>query len=230
MSPGYRSGRAAGLEYDVQVPEGLAGGVADGAPTVAVLLHGRGSHKGDLQALAPVLPGDWVIVTPQAPFPGAEWGYGQGWAWYRYVGENRLVEETLEKSLGLLDDFVGALPEVVGFDPGGMVLGGFSQGGTTSIAYALRHPGTVLAALNFSGFLAASVELPEGAAAADATPIFWGHGVRDAAIPFSMAVSGRAALTEAGVPLMAMDYMHGHWIEPQEIHDAVAMVEAVRGA
>ncbi len=222
MSGGIVSGHAAGLDYDLSVPEGAGDGT-----TVAVLLHGRGSHKGDLQALAPVLPEDWVIVTPQAPFAGMEWGYGPGWAWYRYIGDNRLVEETMDESLGLLEAFLGALPQTVGFAPGRVVLGGFSQGGTMSIAYAFSHPGEIVAALNFSGFVAANVQIPTGADAESATPIFWGHGTSDPAIPFGMAVSGRAALTEAGVPLMAVDYPIGHWIVPEEIHEAVAMVEAL---
>ena len=211
-----------GLDYDVMVPRG----VEDGA-TVAVLLHGRGSHKGDLQALAPVLPDDWALVTPQAPFPGAEWGYGPGWAWYRYVAEDRLVPETLEASLQALDDFLGGLRERVGFAPGRIVLGGFSQGGTTSVAYALSRPAKITAALNFSGFLAASVAVPEGAEAERATPVFWGHGTRDPNIPFDLAVRGRGTLTAAGVPLVAMDYPIGHWMLPDEIHDAVAMVRSL---
>ena len=216
------SGHAAGLDYDLYVPDGAGEGA-----TVAVLLHGRGSHKGDLQALAPVLPDDWVIITPQAPFAGMEWGYGPGWAWYRYIAENRLVEETMDESLVLLGDFLAALPETLGLTAGRIVLGGFSQGGTMSIAYALSHPGQVVAALNFSGFVAANVELPTGSAAAAATPIFWGHGTSDPAIPFGMAVTGRAALNEAGVPLAALDYPIGHWIVPEEIHEAVAMVESI---
>jgi phospholipase/carboxylesterase len=216
------SGRAAGLDYDLSLPESAAEGA-----TVAVLLHGRGSHKGDLQALAPVLPEDWAIVTPQAPFSGMEWGYGPGWAWYRYIGENRLVEETMAESLDLLQGFLGALSETIGFTPGRIVLGGFSQGGTMSIAYAMSHPGEVVAALNFSGFVAANVEMPTGEAAETATPIFWGHGTSDPAIPFGMAVSGRAALREAGVPLVAVDYPIGHWIVPEEIHEAVAMVASI---
>jgi phospholipase/carboxylesterase len=201
-------------------------GLRDGA-TVAVLLHGRGSHRGDLQALAPVLPEDWGLVTPQAPFPGMPWGYGPGWAWYRYVAENRLVPETLEQSLGLLDDFLERLPDLLGFTPGPIVLGGFSQGGTTSVAYALSRPGRITAALNFSGFLADSVEVPTGAAAQGATPVFWGHGTKDPSIPFGLAVDGRARLHEAGVPLTVKDYAIGHWMVPEEIHDAVAMVQGV---
>ncbi len=218
------SGRhgASGLEYDRMVPEG----VDDGA-TVAVLLHGRGSHKGDLQALAPVLPDDWALITPQAPWPGAEWGYGPGWAWYRYVAEDRVVEETLDASLEKIDAFLADLPELLGFEPAATVLGGFSQGGTSSLAFALTRPGRVAAAWNFSGFLADSVPLPEGEDAPAATPVYWGHGLKDPNIPFRLAERGRERIAAAGVPLVAMDYPIGHWMVPDEIHDAVAMMESV---
>lgn len=212
----------AGLDYDLHMPEGAS----DGAP-VAVLLHGRGSHKGDLQALAPVLPPDWVLITPQAPNAGADWGYGPGWAWYRYIEEDRVVDETLDASLDSLDRFLESLPEILGLTPGRLVLGGFSQGGTMSVAYAMTRPGAVAAALNFSGFVAASLELPTGDAAEAATPIFWGHGTSDPSIPFELALRGRQRLTEAGIPLVAMDYRIGHWMLPDEVHDAVAMIESL---
>ena len=211
------------LDYDIVLPEN-----ADDGTPVAVLLHGRGSHKGDLQALRPVLPDDWAIVTPQAPNPGARWGYGEGWAWYRYLQEDQVDAGTLTDSLTKLETFLAGLDQILGFSPGPVVLGGFSQGGTMSVAYTLSRPGAVIAALNFSGFLAASVEVPTGEAAASATPIFWGHGLSDAAIPFTIAMRGRARLRAAGIPLVSMDYGIGHWIVPDEIHDAMAMVGSIR--
>lgn len=208
-----------GLLYDRMVPDRAGDG-----GTVAVLLHGRGSHKGDLQALSPVLPDDWALVTPQAPNPGAAWGYGSGWAWYRYVEEDRVVPETLVASLDKLDAFLDEIPRIVGFQPGRIVLGGFSQGGTSSLAYSLTRPGRVAAAWNFSGFLAESVDVPSRESAVDAAPVFWGHGIQDPAIPFHLAIRGRETLQAAGVPLVALDYPIGHWMVPEEIHEAVAML------
>jgi phospholipase/carboxylesterase len=216
------SGSHAGLDYDLRMPAGAN----DGA-TAVVLLHGRGSHKGDLQAMAPVLPADWALVTPQAPYPGSDWGYGPGWAWYRYVQEDQLEPDTLDRSLELLDGFLAGLDDVLGLAAGRVVLGGFSQGGTTSLAYALTRPGRLVAALNFSGFLAASVTLPaHDAPTRSLTPVFWGHGERDANIPIGLAVKGRASLERAGIPLVSRDYRIGHWMTPDEVHDAIAMVES----
>ena len=200
---------------------------ADG--TVAVLLHGRGSDKHDLQGLRPHLPDDWVLITPQAPFSGAAWGYGGGGAWYRYRQEDEVWVDTLRESLSRLDSFVAELPGLLGLEPGRLVLGGFSQGGTVSLAYALSRPGAVAAALNFSGFLAAAVELDESGAAPPETPIFWGHGVGDPAIPIALAEKGRNRLRRAGANLVVRDYRIGHWIVEEEMADAVAMVDASTG-
>jgi phospholipase/carboxylesterase len=208
------------LGYDLSLPPTAS----DGA-TVLVLLHGRGSHRGDLQALRPRLPEDWVLVTPQAPHPGHPWGYGPGWAWYRYLGEDRVEQGPLEWSLGALDAFLGDLPAALGFHPGRLVLGGFSQGGTMSMAYAITRPGSVTGALNLSGMLVDSPPVRPEADGALATPLFWGHGVRDAAVPHRLAVKGRARLKAAGAVLTERDYDIGHWIDPQEVADAVAFVK-----
>ena len=212
------------LDFERSGPPSLG---ADG--TVAVLLHGRGSDKHDLQGLRAHLPDDWVLITPQAPFSGAAWGYGGGGAWYRYRQEDEVWVDTLGESLSRLDSFFAELPGLLGLEPGRLVLGGFSQGGTVSLAYALSRPGAVAAALNFSGFLAASVELDESGAAPPETPLFWGHGVGDPAIPIALAEKGRSRLRRAGANLVVRDYRIGHWIAEEEVADAVTMVGGSTG-
>lgn len=198
--------------------------------TVVVLLHGRGSHQGDLQGLRPGLPAEWTLVTPQAPFPGREWGYGPGWAWYRYAGEDRVEHEALDRSLADLDAFMDALPEIVGFSPGSVLLGGFSQGGTTSLAYALSRPERIKGALNFSGFLADGLELPDAEELAAIPPLFWAHGQHDPNIPFELAVRGRGRLRDAGLEPIEHDYPIGHWIVAEEVEAAVAFMQDAIGA
>jgi len=214
-----RRDAVAALDFAKAVPDG-----AGPTTTVAVLLHGRGSDMRDLQGLRPHLPGDWALVTPQAPFVGAAWGYGPGWAWYRYLEEDRVVPETLEESLTRLDGFLSGLPELLGFEVGRVVLGGFSQGGTTALSHALSRPGSVSAVLVFSGFLPDSVSVHETGGTPPRTPIFWGHGQGDPAIPITLATRGRNRLERAGASLVARDYRIGHWIDAEEIQDAVRWV------
>jgi len=174
------------LEYILHVPEGAR----DGAPLI-VLLHGRGANEADLQPLASKLPAGAIATFPRAPFPAAPWGYGPGWAWYRFLGRDRPEPESFSASLDALEAFLDSLPGKLPVRPGPLVLGGFSQGGTLSMAFALTRPGRVPLVLNFSGFLA---NHPAVAATPDTvrgTRFFWGHGTRDPNIPFELAVEGR---------------------------------------
>lgn len=199
------------LEFLTRIPEEAG----DGSP-VMVLLHGRGSHMGDLQGLTRFFPGV-TILTPQAPHRGEPWGYGPGWAWYRYMGGDRPDRDSLEKSLEALETFLAELPSHLGFSPGPLVLGGFSQGGTTSLAFALTRPGTVDGVVNLSGFLAEvdGVRLPLDPL--EGTPVFWAHGNRDPAVPFELALKGWEAIRAAGGRLEAEEFPIGHWVAPEEL-------------
>lgn len=190
--------------------------------TVVVLLHGRGSDMHDLQGLRRLVPDDWTLVTPRAPYAGGPWGYGPGWAWYRYVAEDRVVPETLQASLDALDGFLDSLPRRMGGPIQRLVLGGFSQGGTMSLAYALTRRRPLHAVLNFSGFLADGVPVAEPL---EVPPVFWGHGLHDPAIPHRLAVRGRGTLEKAGISVTTSDHPIGHGIVPEEVEDAVALVE-----
>lgn len=209
------------LEYELGGPREAS----EGGP-IAVLLHGRGSDERDLQGLSSLVPADWTLVTPRAPHPAGPWGYGPGWAWYQHVRENQVAPETIDASLRALDDFLDQLPSILDREPGPIILGGFSQGGTISLSYSLSRPGRVAAALDFSGFLEASADLSN---ASVAPPIFWGHGLMDPAVSHTLAISGRARLAEAGIEFTARDYAIGHWIVPEEIDEAAEMVRLAIG-
>jgi phospholipase/carboxylesterase len=203
------------LHFESVVPEDAV----DGA-TVVVLLHGRGSDERDLLGLGRELVEGAVIVTPRAPHAGAPWGYGPGWAWYRYMGGNRPESQSFDTSLAALDELLGSLPELLPVKPGPVVLGGFSQGGTMSVAFALQHPGRIPLTLNLSGFLADHPSVESGLRKRPGVKVFWGHGTEDPNIPFAMAVEGRESLARSGVMLEARDYPIGHWIAPEELEDA----------
>lgn len=204
------------LEFDTYIPDDIA----DGAPLV-VLLHGRGADKDDLAGLRPHLSAESILALPRAPFPGAPWGYGPGWAWYRYLGGSQPEAMSFRESLGAMDAFLDALPSRLPVRTGPIVLGGFSQGGTLSLAYALSRPGRIPFVLNFSGFLADHPDVRVTPESVRRTRFFWGHGTHDPAIPIALAHAGQTVLRDSGADLMAIDYPIGHWIDPVELGDAV---------
>lgn len=210
------------LDFLRSVPRDLE----DGTPVV-VLLHGRGSHMGDLQGLRWALPSGLPVLTPQAPHPGLQWGYGPGWAWYQYLGDDRAESKSLTQSLDSLEEFLSHLPDHLGVRPGPLILGGFSQGGTTSLAYAMTRPGSAAGVINLSGFLLAEGVLEVGPAALEGLPIFWGHGTQDPAVPHALAVSGRRRLRETDAAVLAHDYPMGHWVSPEELEDLTGWMRGV---
>jgi phospholipase/carboxylesterase len=208
------------LKYETAVPQD----VREGAPLV-VLMHGRGSDRFDLLGLAPAIAPGAVVVTPEAPWPGLPWGYGPGWAWYRFLGGNRPEPGSFEGSQHELAAFLDAVRGELPVRTGPLVLGGFSQGGVMAMAYALRNPGAVPRVMNFSGFLADHPSVRPTPGTVAGTRFFWGHGTMDPMIPFALAVDGRRRLQGAGAELTARDYPIGHGISPDEAADARAWLE-----
>jgi phospholipase/carboxylesterase len=211
----------------IELPAPLTSLIHEGdadAPVI-VLLHGRGSDERDLFPLGRELHPHATVVSVRAPFPAAPWGYGPGWAWYRFLGDTTPEPESFEAGQAALARFLEELPATLGrpLPTASLILGGFSQGGTSALAFALRHPGRVGAVLVFSGFLAnhPNVVVPPGFT----TPIWWGHGTADGAIPFAYGEAGWQALRGAGAALTTVSYPGmGHTIGEAELRDAARWV------
>ncbi|MFT4052148.1 MAG: alpha/beta hydrolase-fold protein [Microbacterium sp.] len=154
------------------VPPGERGG-----RPLLVLLHGYGSHEGDLFGLVPLLPAAFVVAAVRAPLPPPF--PTPGWSWFPIEGlEDRsgdAVTAAAQALLRWLDDAVDAAAPV------GLL--GFSQGGAISLQALRLRPERFAFAVDLAGFVAGS-ELPTDAAlAAVRPPVFWGRGARDEIIP-----------------------------------------------
>jgi phospholipase/carboxylesterase len=188
---------------------------------VIVLLHGRGSDERDLLPIGRMLAADATTVSVRAPFPAAPWGYGPGYAWYRFLGGTTPESDSFVRGQDALAAFLAALPAQLDRPDSPILLGGFSQGGTSSLAYAMRNPGAVSGVLVFSGFLADHPSVAVTEARVRNPPIFWGHGTADPAVPYIAAEMGWTALRAAGATLEAHTYPGmSHSISEPELEDA----------
>ena len=193
-----------------------------------MLLHGRGSDERDLFPLGRLLHPDATTVSVRAPFDAAPWGYGPGFAWYRFLGGTVPEPASFETGQLALAAFMTALPATLGRTNPVIILGGFSQGGTSSLAYMMRNPGHVRGVLVFSGFLADHPSVAVTAERVGKTPIFWGHGTSDPAIPFLAAESGWQQLRAAGAALQSHTYRGmSHTISEEELRDAATWLDGV---
>ena len=195
---------------------------------VVVLLHGRGSDERDLFPLGKVLHPDATTVSVRAPFEATPWGYGPGFAWYRFLGGTVPESASFEAGQQALASYLADLPATLGRTKFSLILGGFSQGGTSSLAYMMRNPGRVAGVVVFSGFLADHPSVAVTAERVGATPIFWGHGTADPAIPFAAAEQGWKQLAAVKAALETHTYRGmTHTISEEELRDAATWLDRV---
>lgn len=149
-------------------------GAGAGAPLL-VLLHGYGSHEGDLLKLAPHLPAGLRLVAPRGPLTG-----GPGFAWAPVTTPGRPDPAAVRAAA---DGLLAWLDEVA--EPGTPVaLLGFSQGGLLATQLVRLAPTRFAAAVVLSGFSLDSSEPGDAELAATrSVPVLFGHGDADRVIP-----------------------------------------------
>ena len=134
-----------------------------------VLLHGYGSHEGDLFSLAPMLPLSPVIASLRAPH-----AQGPGYSWFPIEGSSRI--DDANESVDAVLDWLASLR----FTSVGLI--GFSQGGAVALQLLRRSPGTFSYAAVLSGFALDSSEPGDASLASSPAPVFWGRGTHDQVI------------------------------------------------
>ncbi|NII51957.1 alpha/beta hydrolase [Frigoribacterium endophyticum] len=187
-----------------------------------VLLHGVGSHEGDLIGLAPYLPRDLAIASLRAPLP-----HGDGHSWYPLAlpgsPEPGPVDEAAEAVLAWVDSLGDAHPSVA--------LLGFSQGGSLTLQLLRHAPERFAWAAVLAGFVVpddSEATSRRDAELARVRPdVFWGRGDVDAVIPLDAVqrtadwLAAHADVEETVYPGLA------HGISQEELDDLNAFISRV---
>lgn len=195
---------------------------AQHAPPLLLLLHGVGSHEGDLIQLAPHLDGRFFVISPRAPITLAPGMY----AWFEVQLDpyRPIIDpQQAETSRRLLVTFIDEAVETYALDRSGVYLLGFSQGAIMSFSVALTSPEKI------SGIVAASGRiLPEIASmiappkALAGLPIFVAHGREDMVLPIHHGRAARELLERLPVALSYREYAMGHHISDECLADIAA--------
>lgn len=139
-----------------------------------VLLHGYGSHEGDLFGMSPGLPLGPVVASLRAPI--AESG---GWAWWSRADSPQgnppaeRVDAAAAAVLAWLDTLEFTTVSLVGF----------SQGAALSLQLLRHAPGRFAATVAIAGFVAEGGHPGDAELARVRPPVFWGRGTDDHVIP-----------------------------------------------
>ena len=174
----------------------------DDSAALVVLLHGRGSHEGDIISLADHLPAGLAYAAVRAPI--AE---GGGFAWFANRGIGRPIAESLAETMAWfrtwLDNAVGPDRRVL--------LVGFSGGAAFAGGLLLADPARYGGAAILNGTLPFDAGVPTTAGRLAGVPVFLSHGLRDAVIPAELQARTWEFLTgESGADVVARHEPAGH--------------------
>jgi len=208
------------------------------APDAAVIwLHGLGADAHDFEPIVPELlrPREraWRFVFPNAPLRAVTINGGMRMrAWYDIYGFDRTAGQD---EAGFRDTQlkIGELLRremARGIAAERIVLGGFSQGGASSLYIAPRLTDRLAGVLALSCYLPLPGRLvAERAPANDATPIFMAHGQSDPVIALGLATHSRDALQQAGYPVEWHEYPMAHAVCAAEVAAIRAFLLRVLG-
>lgn len=189
-----------------------------GKPLV-ILLHGVGSHEGDLIGLTPYLSSAFAYASLRAPQT-----HGGGWSWYPLAEPGSPayapVDEAADAVLEFIDGLGDAHPTVALF--------GFSQGGSLSLQLLRRRPDFFDFAVVLAGFVVpGGTDAVDDAVTAARPSVFYGRGDVDQVIP-ATAVERTVAWLAAHTDVDENIYPGlAHSISQEELDDVNAFVGRV---
>lgn len=177
-----------------------------------VLLHGYGSHEGDLFGLSPQLPLKPVIASVRAPLRA-----GSGYAWFPFSTEEAPVA-------GVADDAAHALLEWLDTTTSTSVgLLGFSQGGAMALQLLRSAPTRFAYAAVLAGF-AIDERRDDAHLSAVKPPVFWGRGTADEVIPAELVGHTQRWLPAHSTLTERIYEDLGHGVSSAELADVSAFI------
>lgn len=180
-----------------------------------VMMHGLGSHEGDLFGLNRFMPQGLAVASLRAPLTR-----GDGFAWFdssAQDGGSAAIDASVRGVLAWLDG--------LDFTPQSLGLLGFSQGGCMALQLLRNSPKKFDYILQLSGFVAPSPHPGDAvlAALSPRVPVFWAHGDFDEVIPVNLVQkTGEWLSTHAKV--QAHRYPMAHTVSQAELADIVDFV------
>ena len=212
-----------GLRYVCIEPDGYR---PDVPYLLVVLLHGYGSHMGDLAGLCPAIDRDrYLYALPNAPIP-LQIGPGVvGYAWASPPGGGSVGVD--DSSVEQLAAFLEDVTDRYSVEPGRVVLGGFSQGGMLTYRWGLPDPDLFAGLVVLSSKVPDQDSLVERLPANRTQPVFISHGTADSMISVEDARESREFLEAQGYTPEYREYDMGHEINQEVMEDMVPWIHRV---
>ena len=184
-----------------------------------MLLHGYGSHMGDLAGLAPMIGGHNHYFCLNAPIE-LSLGYIPGsYSWFD-TDERNL--ESITNSVNLIKSTLDVITQKHEILYSEMLIGGFSQGGMVATHMGLTQK------INFKGVISMSSRLLENdLQITNQAPVFISHGINDQVISVEEGRKSRRILEKSECIVSYKEYDMAHEIRQETIKDLKEWLEKI---
>ena len=187
-----------------------------------VLLHGYGSHEGDIFSLSRSLPLEPVIASVRAPLRE-----GTGYTWFPSVGESSATGSPADERFNAVADAIGALTEWIDSTTStGVGLLGMSQGGAMALELMRTQPERFGYVVQLSGFVFPTDHPGDARLAELRPPVFWGRGTTDTVIPASLINHTQKWLAEHSTLTAGIYEGLGHAVSDSELSEVGAFIRS----
>lgn len=188
---------------------------------LVILLHGYGSHMGDLASICESINSeDYIYISPNAPIP-IDFGIGSvGFAWSE-IGEENHEEILIPFFQEIFDQF--------NVDMGHIALGGFSQGGIMTYKNGLTNPQLFRGLFILSGKMP-NLDDPSTLLINKSQGIFIAHGTDDGIISVADARKAKKLLVNYGYSPKYSEYDMAHQITPEVLTDLKVWLNQILGS
>jgi phospholipase/carboxylesterase len=188
-----------------------------------IWMHGLGADATDFEPIVPMLELEHSLrfVFPNAPVrPITINGGMEMRAWYDIdpgaplAGTDDIAASTSAVSALIEQETANGIP------PANVTLAGFSQGGVIALQLGLSYRAKLRGIMALSTYVHDHEHLADRVDFANVdTPIMMAHGISDAMIPITRAITSREALLAMNYDVEWHEYAMGHQVCPQEIAD-----------
>jgi phospholipase/carboxylesterase len=201
------------LNYLVQLPE-----KPSKESNLVLLLHGYGANEQDLFDLKDSFSKDEYVFSLQAPIALGDDHY----EWFDANDSDKAAKD-IRASVEKVHRFIGEIRKKYRLRFAKVILLGFSQGATLSLAEGLNYPRSVAGVAALSGRIYPSTETRvRKSETLTGLKVFVGHGESDRRVDFSEALKVQSILKRFGVQLQFHSYPNmDHTIGSEELKDEV---------
>ena len=194
----------------------------EGKQPALFLLHGMGSHEGDLPQLVNDFKETHHIFSLRGPIVHAP-----GYAFFTIEDEGKPERQVFDKVLVYIQSFIREATKEYNLDSERLTVLGFSQGAVLAQSLGLTLIPSLYAVVALSGYVPDFVKTEFALQSVENQQVFISHGDYDYVIPSQSGVESKEYFESLGANVTFKTYNDGHGVTPENQQDLATFIKSL---